>query len=125
MATAKNLEVGQTYPVRSGRFEGQSVKILNKVPVPDGKPNQRKVRAQVVETGRRVWILPREVEDGLPRRSGVRAPRAEMLTAPLNASAVRELAKILTRNPGLNVKLAIIGDFTEDEIARIRAAVEA
>lgn len=63
MATAANLIIGNDYPVKAGDLAGQSVTIIDNIPVPDGQENQRKVLVRF-QDDTEGYILPRLLDDG-------------------------------------------------------------
>lgn len=63
MAQAKNLNIGQSYDVREGAYKGQTLKVLDNKPVPDGEPNQRKILVELLD-GSTDYVLPKVINDG-------------------------------------------------------------
>lgn len=63
MALAAALHPGFTYKVTEGPLAGELVVIVDNVAVPDGQPNQRKIKVLVGHTEH--YIIPRQI-DGTP-----------------------------------------------------------
>lgn len=112
MATASNLIVGNTYPVRSGTYAGCRVIITTTEVVPDGQPEQRKLPCLLIESdgsSTPVYVLPRLIDDGVPTlsqlRQGVKSepvrPAVQAPVAPVveKAAALVSLAAPVKSDP--------------------------
>ena len=96
MATARNLNINQNYPVKAGPMKGQTVTVVDNTPVPDGQENQRKILVRGANESDEggFYILPRLLDDGTVTPSEaakVPAPHMDPVAVPITSTVPEAL----------------------------------